>query len=78
MDGAANRLTEVGVELGVTHVKFVSSEKIELVDGEAEFPRDVSPVKGGRFDFLRGFLGFSSTGVRHGIVFKVFSEWVHL
>ena len=78
MDGAANRSTEVGVELGVIHVKFVSSEKVELVDGEAKFPRDVSPVEGGRFDFLWGFLGFSSAGVRHGIVFKVFSEWVRL
>ena len=78
MDGAASRLTKVGVELGVTHVKFVSSEKVELVDGEAQFPRDVSPVEGGRFNFLWGFLGFSSVGVRHGIVFKVFSEWVRL
>ena len=78
MDGAANHLTKVGVELGVIHVKFVSSEKVELMDGEAKFPWDVSPVEGGRFDFLRGFLGFSSAGVRHGIVFKVFSEWVRL
>ena len=78
MDGAANHFTKVGVELGVIHVESVSSEKVELVDGEAKFPRDVSPVEGGRFDFLWGFLGFSSTGVRHGIVFKVFREWVRL
>ena len=78
MDGAANRLTEVGVELGVSHVKFVSSEKVELMDSEAKFPRDVSPMEGGRFDFLWGFLGFLSTGVRHGIVFKVFRKWVRL
>ena len=78
MDGAANRLTEVGVKLGVIHVEFVSSEKVELVDSEAKFPWDVSPVEGGRFDFLWGFLGFSSTGVRHGVVFKIFREWVCL
>ena len=78
MDGAANRLTKVGVELGMTHVKFISSEKVELVDSEAKFPQDISPVEGGGFDFLWGFLGFLSAGVRHGIVFKDFSEWVRL
>ena len=70
MDGATCRPTEMGVELGVADVEVVSSQEVELMDGEAEFPQDVGPVEGRRFDFLRGFLGFSLTGVRHGTVFK--------
>ena len=48
------------------------------MDGETEFPRDVSPMEGGRFNFLWGFSGLLSVGVRHGIIFKVLSEWIHL
>ena len=78
MDGAACLSTEMGVGLGMVQVKFVAVKEVELVDSETKFPGDVSPMEGRRFDFLRGFIGFSSTGVRHGIVFKVFSEWVRL
>ena len=78
VDRAATFLTEVGVGLSVCQVEVVAAEEVELVDGETEFPRDVSPMEGGRFDFLWGFLGFSSAGVRHGTVFKRLREWEHL
>ena len=48
------------------------------MNGEAKFPQDVSPMEGGRFDFLWGFTGFSSVGMRHGMVFKALNEWFHL
>ena len=48
------------------------------MDGKTKFPRDVSPMEGGRFDFLWGFSGFSSVGVRHGVVLKLLSKWVCL
>ena len=78
MDGATDFSTEVGVGVSVVQVKFVAAKEVELVDGEAKFPRDVSPMEGGRFDFLWGFSRFSSMGMRHGTVFKVLSEWVCL
>ena len=78
MDGAACLSTEMGVGLGVVQVKFVAAKEVELVDSETEFPGDVSPMEGRRINFLWGFFGFSSAGVRHGIVFKVLSEWVRL
>ena len=81
VDRAAVFPTKVGVGLSVCQVKVVTAEEVELMNGETEFPRDVGPMEGGRFDFLRGFSGFSgfsSVGVRHGMVFKVLSEWVRL
>ena len=57
--------------MSVVQVEFVSAKEVKLVDGEAEFPRDVSPMEGGRFNFLWGLSGFSLSGMRHeGIVFK--------
>ena len=78
MDRATNSLTEMGVDVGMVQVKFVFAKEVELMDSEAEFPRDVGPMEWGRFRFLWGFSGFSSAGVRHGIVFKLLSEWVRL
>ena len=78
MNRAACSLTEVGMEVGMTQVEFVPAQEVELVDSEAKFPRDVGPMEGGRFVFLWGFLGFPSAGARHGMVFKVLSEWVCL
>ena len=74
VDRAANFSTEVGVKVGVLQVKFISTKEIELVYGEAQFPRDVSPMDWERFEDFWGFFGFSSTGVRHGIVFKYLRE----
>ena len=74
VDGAANFPTEVGVKLCMFQVEFVPTEEVELVYSEAKFPRDVCPMEWGRFEFLWGFFGFSSTGVRHGIVFKHLRE----
>ena len=45
------------------------------MNGEAELPRDVSPMEGGGFNFLWGVLfGLPSAGVRHGTVFKFLRE----
>ena len=74
MDRATDFSAEVGMGVGVVQVEFVMAEKVELVDGEAEFPRDISPMEGRRVDFLWGFSGFSSPRVRHGIVFKLLRE----
>ena len=78
MDRAAFFFTEVRMELGVVHVELASSKEIELMYGESECPRDVGPVEWGRFNLFWGFLGFSSAGVRHGIVFKLLNEWSRL
>ena len=78
MDRATNSLTEMGVDVGMVQVKFVFAKEVELMDGEAEFPRDVGPMEWGRFRFLWGFSGFSSAGVRHETVFKYFKEWACL
>ena len=74
MDGAAYFLTEVGVGVSVIQVELVSAKEVELMYGEAEFPRDVCPMEWGRFGFLRSFSRFLSAGVRHGVVFKFLSE----
>ena len=66
MDGTAGFLTEAGVDSGV---EVIAVEEAKLVYGEAQFPRDVGPVDG-RFNVLRDFLLFSSSGVRHGVVLK--------
>ena len=81
VDGTTTFSAEVEVSLGMFQVKLILAEEVELVNGETEFPRDVSPMEGGRFGFLWGFSsfsGFSSTEVRHGMVLKVLSEWVRL
>ena len=78
MDRAAFFLTEAGMKVGVIQVKFLSSKEVELVYSESECPRDIGPMEWGRFDFLWGCFGFSSAGVRHGVVFKLLNEWLHL
>ena len=70
VDRATHFFAEMGVGMGVVQVKFVTVKEIKLVDCEAEFPRDVSPVEGRGFNFLWGFSSFLSAGVRHGVVFK--------
>ena len=77
MDRTAGFLTEAGVDSSVVKVEVVVVEEAELVNGEAQFPRDVGPVDGG-FNVLWDFLLFSSSGVRHGAIFKYRSEWVRL
>ena len=69
VDGTAGFLTEAGVDSGVVKVEVIVVEEAKLVYGEAQCPRDVGPVDGG-FNVLRDFLLFSSSGVRHGAVFK--------
>ena len=78
MDGTACLTTEVRMGLGMVQVEFVATQEVELVNSETECPRDVGPMEGGRFDFLWGFSGFSSAGVRHGTVFKRRSWWTRL
>ena len=77
VDRTAGFLTEAGMDSSVVKVEMIVVEEAELVNSEAQFPRDVSPVDGG-FSVLRGFLLFSSSGVRHGAVFKYRSEWARL
>ena len=69
MDRTAGFLTKAGVNSSVVKVEVVAVEEADLVNGEAQFPRDVGPVDGG-FNVLQGFLLFLSSGVRHGVVFK--------
>ena len=79
VDGATSFSTEVGVGVSMVQVKFVSAKEVKLVDSETEFPRDVSPMEGGRFNFLWGLSGFSSSGMRHEVViFKYRREWACL
>ena len=77
MDRATNLFTETRVGFGVVQVKFLSTEKVELMDGEAKFPRDVGPMDGG-VCVRRGFCLFSLSGMRHGVIFKQLREWEHL
>ena len=65
------------VGFGVVQVKFLATEKVKLMDSEAKFPRDVGPMDGG-FHVHMGFCLFSSSGVRHGVVFKQLREWERL
>ena len=69
MDRATSLFAEAQVTFGMVQVEFVAAKEVKLVDGEAEFPGNVSPVDGG-FSVLWGFLLFSSLGVRHGVVLK--------
>ena len=78
MDGTTSFLAEAGVDSGVVKVEVVAVEEAELVYGGTQFPRDVGPRDGG-FNLLWGFLLLSSSsGVRHGAVFKYWSKWVCL
>ena len=77
MDGTTSFLAEAGVDSGVVKVEMVVVEEAKLVHGETQFPRDVGPMDRG-FNVLWGFLLSSSSGVRHGAVFKYWSEWACL
>ena len=77
MDRTAGFLTKARVDSSMVKVEVIAVEEAELVNSEAQFPRDVGPVDGG-FNVLRDFLLFSSSGVRHGAVFKYRSEWARL
>ena len=38
------------------------------MDGKTEFPQDIGPMEGGRFNFLWGLSLFTLVGVRHEVV----------
>ena len=62
MDGAAGLLTEASVCFCVVEVKMVASEEAELIFGETQFPRDVTPANG------ESVVVFNDEG--HGMVVK--------
>ena len=62
MDGATELLAEAGVCFCVVEVEMVASEEVELIFGEAQLPRDVTPVDG------EGVVVFDDE--RHGMVVK--------
>ena len=62
VDGAAGLFTEAGVGFGVVEVELMEAEVLELVYGEAQFPRDVSPLD------RKGIIVCSDEG--HGVVVK--------
>ena len=62
MDGAAGLFAKAGVGLCVVEVKMVTSEVVELVFGEAQFPGDVTPAD------REGIVVFNDEG--HGMVVK--------
>ena len=43
VDGAAGFLAEASVGFGVVKVKVAEAEEPELIYGEAQFPRDITP-----------------------------------
>ena len=62
MDGAACLLAKAGVGFCMVEVKLVTSEVVELIFGEAQFPGDVIPADG------EGIVVFDNEG--HGTVVK--------
>ena len=62
MDGAAMPFTKGGVGVGMVEGEFVEAEILELVLGEAQFPRDVVWADG------EGIVMFDDEG--HGEVVK--------
>ena len=62
VDGAAGFLAEASVGFGVINVKIVEAEESELVYGEAQFPRDITPLDG------EGVVVWSNEG--HGVMVK--------
>ena len=62
VDGAAGFLAEASVGFGMVEVKVVEAEELELVYGEAQFPRDITPLGG------EGIVMWSNKG--HGVVVK--------
>ena len=62
MDRAAGFLAEASVGSGVVKVKVVEVEEPELIYGEAQFPRDITPPDG------EGIVVWLNEG--HGVVIK--------
>ena len=60
VDGAAGFLAEASMGFGVVKVKVVEAEELELIFGEAQFPRDLTPLD------RKGVVMWSNE--RHGIV----------
>ena len=46
MNGATGFLAEGGMSFGVVEIKLMEAKVFELVDSEAQFPRDVVPPDG--------------------------------
>ena len=46
VDGTPRLLTEAGVGFGMVKVEITKSEVFELIEGEAQGPRDVCPPDG--------------------------------
>ena len=62
VDGAAGFLAEASMGFGVVQVKVVEAEELELIYGEAQFPRDITPLD------REGVVMWSNEG--HGVVVK--------
>ena len=62
MDGAAQLFAKAGVDFGVVKVEIMETKEFELIEGEAQFPGNVSPPDG------EGIVMFWGEG--HGIVVK--------
>ena len=62
VDGAAGFLAEASMGFGVVKVKVVEAEEFELVYGEAQFPRDITPPD------REGIVVWLNEG--HGVVVK--------
>ena len=62
VDGAAGFLAEASMGFGVVEIKVMEAEELELVHGEAQFPRDIAPPNG------EGSVVWSNEG--HGVVVK--------
>ena len=62
VDGAARFLVEASMSFGMVKVKVMEMKEFELVKGETQFPRDISPPDG------EGIVMWSNEG--HGVVVK--------
>ena len=62
MDGTATLLTEAGVSFGVVEVEALEMKELELIEGEAQFPRDIRPPD------RKGVVVLLNEG--HGVVVK--------
>ena len=69
MDRTTCLFAKTRVNFGMVQVEFAVAKEVKLVDSEAEFPGNVSPVDWSRGEFL-GFVLFCSSGRGHGIVLK--------
>ena len=62
MNGAARLLAKAGVSFGVVKVETSEAKELELIEGKAQFPRDIRPPD------REGVVMWSNEG--HGIVVK--------